>query len=197
MIILGLGGLLNEPACAVLKHGILASAVEQKKVSRRYEPGELPRDAIEIALSLAGVSSDEGDCVALVRPFTSGQESALHLALRARFPSSRLVLVEHHTAHAASAFFTSPFEQATVLTLDRVGDFRCGARWHGEANQLRLEKELYLPDSLGDLYGRVPELLGYRPNADAHKIHWLSPAEDPATFLPDFEDILFSPSRPR
>ncbi len=130
MIILGLGGLLNEPACAVLKHGALASAVEQKKVSRRHEPGELPKEAIEIALKLAGVASDAVDCVALVRPFTTGQESALHLALRARFPSSRLVLVEHHTAHAASAFFTSPFEQATVLTLDRVGDFRCGARWH-------------------------------------------------------------------
>ncbi len=60
MIILGLGGLLNEPACAVLKNGALASAVEQKKVSRRHEPGELPEEAIESALSLAGVVERRG-----------------------------------------------------------------------------------------------------------------------------------------
>ena len=178
MIILGLGGLLNEPACAVLKNGSLASAVEQKKVSRRYEPGELPNDAIESALSLAGVSSDTVDCVALVRPFSTGHESELHLALRARFPASSLVLVEHHTAHAASAYFASPFQEAAVLTLDRIGDFRCGARWLAQGNELRLEKELYYPDSLGDLYGRVTELLGFRANAEEHKVQWLSAAGD-------------------
>ena len=190
MIILGLGGLLNEPACAVLHNGDLASAVEQKKVSRRHEPGELPLEAIDSALKLASVTSDAVDCVALVRPFTTGHESELHLALRARFPSSRLVLVEHHSAHAASAYFASPFEEAAVLTLDRMGDFRCGARWQGTGNELRLEKELYFPDSLGDLYGRVTELLGFRANAEEHKVQWLSTAGDPQQYMPVFEEIL-------
>ena len=189
MIIVGLGGLQNEPACAVLKDGVLASAVEQKKVSRRHEPGELPVDAIASALELARVSPDKVACVALVRPFAAGQESDVHLALRARFPSARLLLVEHHTAHAASVFFASPFQQATVLTLDRIGDFRCGARWQGEGNDLRLEKELYYPDSLGDLYGRVTELLGFRANADEHKVQWLSTSGDPETYAPVFDDI--------
>jgi carbamoyltransferase len=197
MIILGLGGLLNEPACAVLNNGAIASAVEQMKVARRHEPGELPHEAIESALKLAGVISDSVDCVALVRPFTAGNESALHLALRARFPSSRLVLVEHHTAHAASAFFTSPFSDAAVLTLDRMGDFRCGGRWQGEGNELRLEKELYYPDSLGDLYGRVTELLGFRANAEEHKVQWLSTAGDAQAFMPVFEEILLNPEWPR
>jgi carbamoyltransferase len=197
MIILGLGGLLNEPACAVLKDGSLASAVEQKKVSRRHEPGELPNDAIESALSLAHVSSEAVDCVALVRPFSTGHESELHLALRARFPASRLVLVEHHTAHAASAYFASPFQEAAVLTLDRMGDFRCGARWVGDGNELRLEKELYYPDSLGDLYGRVTELLGFRANSEEHKVQWLSTAGDYQTFLTVFEEILLNPAWPR
>lgn len=197
MIVLGLGGLLNEPACAVLNNGAIASAVEQMKVARRHEPGELPHEAIESALKLAGVISDSVDCVALVRPFTAGNEGALHLALRARFPSSRLVLVEHHAAHAASAFFTSPFSDAAVLTLDRMGDFRCGGRWLGEGNELRLEKELYYPDSLGDLYGRVTELLGFRANAEEHKVQWLSTAGDAQAFMPVFEEILLNPEWPR
>src|SRR5579872_3408940 len=101
MIILGLGGLLNEPACAILKDGKLVAAVEQKKVARRHDPGELPDEAIESAIALARINSDSVDAVALVPPFAAGQETALHLSLRTRFPSSRLVLVEHHTAHAA------------------------------------------------------------------------------------------------
>ena len=197
MIILGLGGLLNDAACAVLKDGVLAAAVEQKKVSRNTQPGELPRDAMTLAMQLARVTSRHVDCVALVRPFASGPESKLHLEIRGLFPNSRLLMVEHHTAHAASAFFVSPFEEATVLTLDRMGDFRCGARWQGSGNDLRLNRELYYPDSLGDVYGRVTELLGFRANADEHKIQWLSTAGDPERYAPLFQEMLGSESWPR
>jgi carbamoyltransferase len=189
MLILGLGGLLNDPACTVLKDGVLTAAVEQKKVSRHDALDELPLAAIDEALRLSGARSEHVDVVALVRPFATGADAALHLDLRARFPNSRLILAEHHAAHAASAFFASPFFEATVLTLDRIGDFRCGARWRGERNQLRLERELYYPDSLGDLYGRVTELLGFHANADEHKIQWLSAPGDDA-LQPLFQHIL-------
>ena len=197
MNILGLGGLLNEPACALLKNGTLASAIEQKKVSRRLEPGGVPAEAIESALALARISPQQVDCVALVRPFATGREIALHLALRARFPNSQLVLVEHHAAHAASAYYASPFTEATVLTLDRIGDFRAGARWHGKGNELRLEKEMYYPDSLGDLYGRVTDLLGFHAKADEHKVQWLSTAGDPHAFCHLFTEILGNQDWPR
>src|SRR5277367_3602640 len=133
MNIVGLGGLRNEAACAVLKDGVLASAVEQKKVSRRMEPGELPHEAIQMALDLAAVAANRVDCVALVPPFANAAEGELHLEVRAQFPNARLILVEHHTAHAASAFYVSPFADAAVITLDRIGDFRCGALWQGSA----------------------------------------------------------------
>jgi carbamoyltransferase len=86
--------------------------------------------------------------------------------------------VEHHQAHAASAFFASPFEEATVLTLDHAGDFRCGARWHAQGTQLQLDKEWYYPDSLGRLYGSVTELLGLRAGSEEHKVQWLSTSGD-------------------
>lgn len=178
MIILGLGGLINDPACTVLKHGAVTAAIEQKKAARWHEPGELPLQAIQMALELSQVRNAEVDCVALVRPLLAGTETDIHLALRAQFPNSQLILIEHHAAHAASAFYASPFKEATVLTLDRIGDFRCGARWHGSGNSLVSDRELYYPDSLGDLYGRVTELLGFRANADEHKVQWLSTSGD-------------------
>ena len=179
MIILGIGGILNDAASAILVDGQLVAAVEESKLVRRgrIQGGQLPEESIAMCMELAGARPDQVDCVAVVRPIPAAQESGLHLNLRARFPRSRMALIDHHRAHAASAFYASPFEEATVLVLDRHGDFRCGSRWHAAGGQLlRLEKELYSPDSLGELYGRVTELLGFNANADEHKVQWLSAA---------------------
>jgi len=185
MIILGIGGILGDTACAILKDGCLAAAIEESKLNRqRLSAGapagtaELPEHAIAACLSLGGATSDKVDAVAIVRPFAAGPEASVHLQLRARFPNSRIVVVEHHTAHAASAYYPSPYDEATVLTLDRAGDFRCGTRWRASGTQLSLERELYYPDSLGDLYGRVTELLGFHANLEEHKVQWLSASGD-------------------
>jgi carbamoyltransferase len=178
VIILGIGGILGDAASAVLKDGELAAAVEESKLTRHKNTGDLPHEAVRTCLALAGVKPEQVDSVAIVRPLSPASESGLHLQLRAGFPNSRIVVVEHHTAHAASAYYPSPFDQATVLTLDRAGDFRSGSRWQAAGNRLKLEKEIYYPDSLGDLYGRVTDLLGFQSNADEHKVQWLSVSGD-------------------
>ncbi len=91
-VIVGLGGLLSDPACCVLKHGQIASAVEQAKVSRQDRAGSFPDEAFRLALEVAGVKADEIDCVALARPFAAGPESVAQLELRARFPNSEIVV---------------------------------------------------------------------------------------------------------
>src|SRR5258708_5641832 len=174
MIILGIGGILSDAATAIVKDGQLVAAIEEVKIARQHRVGSLPEASIASCLSMARAKPEEVDSVAVVRPLGAGPEAELHLQIRARFPNSRIVLVSHHAAHAASAFYASPFQEATVLTLDRAGDFRCGARWKASGNQIVLEKENYYPDSLGDLYGRVTELLGFKSNADEHKVQWLS-----------------------
>jgi carbamoyltransferase len=188
MIILGLGGIPKDAACAVLKDGELVAAVEENKLARSKQPGVLPEQAIAMALQLAGSTPAAVDCVAVVRPFPQDT----HLALRSRFPKAQMLMVEHHAAHAASAYYPSGFDDATVLTLDRDGDFRSAARWRASGNRLQLEKDLYYPDSLGDLYGRVTELLGFAAGADEHKIQWLSTSDDGGAYLPLFEDIIGS-----
>jgi carbamoyltransferase len=186
MIILGLGGLPKDPACAVLKDGVLLAAVEEKKVARNLTPGGLPENAMAMALQLAGITASDVNCVALVRPFAQD----IHLTLRSHFAKAQMLMVEHHAAHAASAFYPSGFDEAAVLTLDRDGDFRSAARWRASGNQIQLERDLYYPDSLGDLYGRVTELLGFAAGADEHKVQWLSTSDDGVAYLPLFEEIL-------
>lgn len=178
MIILGIGGILGDAACAVLKDGELVAAVEEAKLSRNgalTRGGELPAQAIATCLELAGARPDQVDAVAIVRPIPDHE---IHLRLRAQFPNSRILIVEHHQAHAASAYYPSPFDEATVLSLDRGGDFRCGTRWHASGTTLAIEQEQYLSDSVGDFFGRVTELLGFRARVDEHKVQWLSVTGD-------------------
>jgi carbamoyltransferase len=194
MLILGLGGLLGDAASAVLKDGDLRAAIEEAKLTRGFAPGSMPHASINESLRLAGAKREEIDYVAIARPFSRGPESHFHVALRDQFPNSEIIVVEHHQAHAASAYFPSPFEEATVLTLDHAGDFRCGARWHASGNQIHLEREWYYPDSLGRLYRAVTQMLGYRPGADEHKVQWLSTSGD-ESLTPMFRQVISQSAR--
>jgi carbamoyltransferase len=189
MVILGLGGIITDAAAALVKAGTLVAAVEQKKVARYSRPGQTPLEAVDACLHSAQLERRHVDMVAVVRPLAAGAETALHLELRGAFPNAQVLLLDHHAAHAASAYYASPFEEATVLTLDRQGDLRCGARWLGERNRLTLDRELYFPDSLGDLYSRVTTLLGFVQNQDEHKVQWLSTSGDDR-FVALFEDVM-------
>jgi carbamoyltransferase len=180
MIIVGLGGLQKDAACAVLRDGELVSAVEQQKTAPRHVRGDLPAEAIAAALDVAGVRGEEVETAALARPLGEGRHARqIHLELRRLFPRARVVSVDHHRAHAASAYYASPFESATVVALDNVGDFRCGSRWRAHGAELSLEAEMSYPDSLGDLYSRVTELLGFRPMLEEHKVQWMSASGEP------------------
>ena len=171
MNILGIGGVLSDAAAALIQGDEIAAAVEESKLTRRAPTGLLPDAAINCCLQITGLSPEEVDYVALARPLPPGPDLAI--ALR-RFSRAKVVSVDHHRAHAHSAWLASPFEKATVITLDRAGDLRCGARWKGEGARLTLEEEILFPNSIGALYGRITELLGFRARSDEHLTQWLS-----------------------
>lgn len=190
MAIVGLGGLHGDSACAVLKGGVLRAAIEESKLQHAARGG-IPELAIGECLRLAEVTHDQVKSVAVVRPVSS----AIQAPLRGLFPNAEISVVEHHLAHAASAFFASPFESATVLTLDRAGDFHCGARWKAHGNQIQLEKEWQSPDSPAALYSAVAQLLGFRAGADEHKVQWLSASGDDR-FVKLFREVMSEPGHP-
>jgi carbamoyltransferase len=186
MNILGIGGVLGDAAAAVIRNGEIAAAVEEAKLTRRAQPGRLPEAAIAACLRIANVKPEQVDYVALARPLPAG--SALPVALRT-FAKARVVSIDHHAAHAAAAYLPSPFDNAAVLILDRAGDLRCGSKWRGEGNRITLEEEILYPNSIGELYGRVTELLGMQPRADEHRVQWLSVTGE-ARYADTFAEIL-------
>ena len=188
-VLVGLGGLLSDPACCVIKDGRLASAIEQAKVSRSDRPGSFPAEAFELALESAGIKPGEIDGIAIARPFAEERESLAQLGMRVRFPKSDIVIVDHHHAHAASAYYATAFEAASVLSADRAGDFRSAVLFEGRGRLLTPVRELYFPDSLGDLFSRVTEMLGYKARADEHKVQWMS-VSGKAVYLEVFRKLL-------
>lgn len=95
-------------------------------------------------------------------------------------PRSRLLRLDHHLCHAASAFYASPFESALVLVLDEQGDGRSGLVALGEGNRIEAQHSIAFPNSPAWVYSQVTELIGYRPHEDEHKTQWLSFSGEPA-----------------
>jgi carbamoyltransferase len=81
------------------------------------------------------------------------QKPKLEKALKAYAPSGRvdgkLLFAEHHQSHAASAFFTSPFEEAVVLTMDGVGEWATTSVSLGRGNTLEPVREIRWPHRRG------------------------------------------------
>jgi carbamoyltransferase len=106
------------------------------------------------------------------------QKSLLVDALRCidpNFDAARLLFTEHHQAHAASAFYPSPFKEAVVLTMDGVGEWATTAVALGLGNRLDCVKEIDFPHSLGLFYSAFTYFLGFRVNSGEYKLMGLAP----------------------
>jgi len=99
-------------------------------------------------------------------------------------------LVDHHRAHAASAFYVSPFDSAAVLTLDGVGsDGTSTCLAVGEGNRIVDLKRIKYPHSLGAMYAIVTGYLGFYPTVDEGKVMGLAPfGRD--TYVEQFDDLV-------
>jgi carbamoyltransferase len=91
----------------------------------------------------------------------------------------RVLFTEHHKAHAASAFFASPFARATVLTLDSVGEWATTSLGAGRDDRLRILEEIHFPHSLGLLYSAFTYFCGFRVNSGEYKLMGLAPYGEP------------------
>lgn len=97
--------------------------------------------------------------------------------------------VDHHLAHAASAFFPSPFEEAAILTLDGRGEKATTTYSRGIDRAIELIGHVDMPHSLGLLYEQVTEYLGFLHSSDEYKVMALASFGKPA-YMPFFEEII-------
>jgi len=88
---------------------------------------------------------------------------------------TKILFVPHHISHAASSYFLSDFKEATVVTIDGVGEKSTTSIGIGKENNLELKKEIHFPHSLGLFYSAFTYFLGFKVNSAEYKVMGLAP----------------------
>jgi len=209
MRILGLSAFYHDSAAVLLEDGKIVAAAQEERFSRKKHDADFPKNAAAWCLKQASGPLDAvvyyekpllkferilSTALAVAprgfKAFAAAMPDWLHHKLWlpsvieeemeklgcARVP---VYFSGHHEAHAASAFFASPFERAAILTLDGVGEWTTTALGRGQGNQLELLRELRFPHSLGLLYSAFTFHCGFRVNSGEYKLMGLAPYGEP------------------
>ncbi len=201
----------HDSAAALVVDGTVVAAVAEERISRRKHTGAFPRGAIAYCLAEAGLGIEDIDELAHgfdYAPYRSVygvdpvsrdlyrevySRNAL-LALVARdvpgFPAERVHHVGHHLAHAASAYYTSGWDECLVVVIDGMGEVQSVTVYHAHAGRLDRIAQIPAHDSIGVLYSLVTLHLGFDFNADEYKIMGLAPYGDPERFRRFFENVV-------
>ena len=123
------------------------------------------------------------------RPGAQSIEAELAAAFPATPFRGKVHRVEHHLAHLASAFLVSPFEEATVVSVDGFGDFASAAWGIGRGTTIDVEGRVYFPHSLGIFYQALTQYLGFPHYGDEYKVMGLAPYGEPA-YLAEMRQIV-------
>jgi carbamoyltransferase len=209
MRILGVSAHYHDSAAALLEDGVPVCAVQEERLSRRKNDAAFPLAAIEWCLEESGVGPDQLDAVVFYEKPMLRFERILTMALRGfprswrGFPHAmknmlggklwvkgtiaselgvsgeRVLFTEHHRAHAAAAFLTSPTREAAILTADGVGEWATLSMGHGAVDDagrvsLQLLREVHFPDSLGMLYSAFTAFLGFPVNEGEYQVMGLA-----------------------
>jgi carbamoyltransferase len=203
MKILGLSYGFHDAAACLVVDGVPVAAAEEERFTRIKHDAAFPHHAIRYCLSSAGLSGRALDGVAFYEKPARKLERILQTAKRYE-PQSAVNLAgqfhqavteglcvedriraeldyvgpvyfsEHHRAHAASAFFCSPFEESAILTVDGVGEWTTTGQFLGSGNRIEKQRDIRYPHSLGLLYSTLTAFLGFAVNDDEYKIMGLA-----------------------
>src|SRR2546430_2553048 len=198
----------HDSAAALVVDGTVVAAVAEERISRRKHTGDFPKGAIASCLAEAGLAID--DVHELVHGFDYAPYRGVYaldplshelyrdvysrdalLALVARdvpgLPAERVRHVAHHAAHAASAYYTSGWDECLVVVIDGMGEAQSASVYHGRDGNLDRIFQIGVADSIGILYSIVTLHLGFDFNADEYKIMGLAPYGDAERFCRFFE----------
>jgi len=92
---------------------------------------------------------------------------------------TKIRYIEHHIAHAASAYYLSGFDRAAIMSIDGTGEFTATLLASGEAGKIKKIKEFIRPDSLGRFYSTITAYLGFRTTNGEYKVMGMAPYGDP------------------
>ena len=208
-LILGLNAYHGDAAACLVREGVIVAAAEEERFRRVKHWAGFPSQSIRYCLKEGGVALSDVDHVAvnsdprasffkkltytlrqrpeigllLDRVRNQAKRQSIEAELDAAFPEARFKgqvhRVEHHLAHMASCFLVSPFQEATVVSIDGFGDFASAAWGVGRGSGMSVEGRIHFPHSLGIFYQALTQYLGFPHYGDEYKVMGLAPYGEP------------------
>ena len=201
---LGISCYYHDSAAAILKDGHVIAAVEEERFSRKKFDDGFPNIAIDWCLQEAGIRPEQIDSVAFydkpILKFDRLLDNYLTVAPRGLYSfldiiprwihkrlwikddikkhlkgfRGEIIFPEHHMSHAAHAFYTSPFKECAILTIDGVGEWTTTSFGTAQNNSIKLTDDIRWPHSVGLLYSAFTYFLGFKVNEGEYKLMGLS-----------------------
>ncbi|MFH1951528.1 MAG: carbamoyltransferase [Pseudomonadota bacterium] len=216
MDILGISCFYHDSASCLLRNGNILAAAQEERFTRKKHDPRFPVNAIKYCLKEGRIAVQGLDYIVFydkpiqtferllltyltvapkglrswleALPLWLGKKLHIHKVLRQEIGyDGEVLFTEHHEAHAASAFYPSPFDEAAILTVDGVGEWATASYGFGQRNEITLLKELHFPDSLGLLYSAFTYFTGFRVNSGEYKLMGLAPYGRPS-----YKDLILS-----
>ena len=203
MYILGISCYYHDSAATLVKDGIVVAAVEEERFSRKKHDQSFPYKSIEYCLKSQNININDISYIGFyekpilkferflyqqldsfplgLKPFLSSvpswilEKGRVKSTIRNKLKyKGEIFFIDHHLSHAASAFLVSPFKNATIVTVDGVGEYTTTAYGNGVDEQIELLKEIRFPSSIGLLYSTITAYLGFTVNNSEYKVMGLS-----------------------
>ncbi|HQX82503.1 MAG TPA: carbamoyltransferase [Vicinamibacterales bacterium] len=217
--VLGISAFYHDSAAALLRNGEIVAAGQEERFTRKKGDATFPHRAVEFCLEHAGIGVSDLAYVGfydkpllkferiletylgvvpsgfrsflMAGPLWIKDKLYIDRQLRDELGyAGEILYSEHHEAHAASAFFPSPFEQAAILTMDGVGEWATASIGVGRANDIEILDELQWPDSLGLLYSAFTYYTGFKVNSGEYKVMGLAPYGEPKYVDRIYSDLM-------
>ena len=217
--ILGISCFYHDSAAALVSDGRIVAAAQEERFSRKKHDSDFPSQAIAYCFKEGGITAADLAAVVfydkpllkferILETYLASAPRGLRSFLMAMplwlkeklwMPSlirealdydGLLLFTEHHEAHAASAFFPSPFNRAAILTMDGVGEWASTSYGTGEGNRIKLFGELRFPHSPGLLYSAFTYFTGFKVNSAEYKVMGLAPYGEPKYVKAIYEHLI-------
>jgi carbamoyltransferase len=164
-VILGIAGASRNAALALCDRGRIVGVCEHARVTRTRRAalrhGQLPQETLQTLLHRGAFSQEDISAYAVA-------ESSIQLP-----PDRPVSYVDHHLAHAATAFYSSPFEDATIVVCDRGGSPELTV-WWGDANGIRRQDFSWVGPAFASVYSQAAEAMGFGRGGDEHRLEALA-----------------------
>lgn len=217
--ILGISCGYHDSAATLIKDGVVLGACEEERFTGIKHDSSFPHNTIKWLLQEYSITKDDlSDICFYEIPFekidrieTSTKKGGLlnyfnRRNIIKRNKESYIDLIqdinlyvgketnvsftEHHLSHAAYSYYTSPYNDAIIVSVDGVGEWETTTIYEGKRNTLTKLESIKFPHSLGMFYSTMTAFLGFKPNEGEYKMMGLAPYGDSSKYIDKFDSII-------